>query len=279
MRVLDLDLDYFLSAAAHFVPEGEERLPSDRYQPSAKQEVRDCLENNLGLTKESRIPAVLCVHHDEVLYHCEKLRSDGILEAAFELVHMDSHADMGAGDDSWVEILERACLSERLKQDMNTGYFDRVGLGNYVSYMALLGFLSKLTYVQNPKAFDDDSFAMFLNEDRNIMRIPIWSSEDFVKSKDNFTLRFPEATLYEYEVSDRREPDIPFDRVVGSSYFDSGKFDYAFLAQSPNYTPLESDALIGVIAEYFDFKWGEEYCASDGRFKKARDLYLSLGFN
>ena len=58
MRVLDLDMDYFMKSVATFINESEpERLPEEDYWDSvwSEREVRNFLEGNLGLSKQNRI--------------------------------------------------------------------------------------------------------------------------------------------------------------------------------------------------------------------------------
>ena len=58
MRVLDLDMDYFMKSVATFINESEpERLPEEDYGDRvwSEREVRNFLEGNLGLSKQNRI--------------------------------------------------------------------------------------------------------------------------------------------------------------------------------------------------------------------------------
>lgn len=275
MKVLDIDLDFFLSNVAHRQAEEGTRLPSEDYVPWDEGSVRCLMENQLGLSVDEKIPAILCVNHDEVIYHCEELVQRHELSKPFDLVHVDAHADMGVGDDGWEEILERAAIPETTKRDMKTSWCECIGIGNYISYMALMRMLSSLTYIHNPSSADDVQ-AWFLDKDQKYMRIPVWPNNEieFEEAKRD-AISNPSAGLYRFEDRARREPQIPFVRTCSNSFSTQEKFDMGFLAQSPNYTPKESDQLIQVIGEYLDFEKGRQWM-KDERFNEAKNLLNSI---
>ena len=58
MRVLDIDLDFFLSDVVNF-QQGDERPSEDQCAPWPDSEVRVYLQDNLGLATEARIPGTI----------------------------------------------------------------------------------------------------------------------------------------------------------------------------------------------------------------------------
>ena len=56
-------------------------------------EQKDFFENNLGLSKNNKIPGRVVVGHNESLFFWEELLEQGKLTDPFEVVHVDSHAD------------------------------------------------------------------------------------------------------------------------------------------------------------------------------------------
>ena len=71
MKVLDLDMDYFMKSVAIFINESEpERLPEEDYGDSvwSEREVRNFLEVNLGLSKQNRIRGRVVAGHNESLF-------------------------------------------------------------------------------------------------------------------------------------------------------------------------------------------------------------------
>ena len=109
MRVLDLDMDYFMKSVATFINESEpERLPEEDYGDSvwSEREVRNFLEGNLGLSKQNRIRGRVVAGHNESLFFWRELIEKGDLSTPFDVIHVDSHADLGLGYSSWTHILD-----------------------------------------------------------------------------------------------------------------------------------------------------------------------------
>ena len=109
MKVLDLDMDYFMRSVATFINELEpERLSEDDYGDCiwTEREVRDFLEGNLGLSKNNKIRGRVVVGHNESLFFWRELIEKGELSTPFDVIHVDSHADLGLGYSSWTHILD-----------------------------------------------------------------------------------------------------------------------------------------------------------------------------
>ena len=68
MRIVDIDMDYFLKEIPIIISENNtDRLPDEDYQVWSKDEVIDFLENKLGLSKETKIKGKIVTHHNEAL--------------------------------------------------------------------------------------------------------------------------------------------------------------------------------------------------------------------
>ena len=109
MRVLDLDMDYFMRFVASFINESEtERLSEDEYGNCiwTEREVRDFIEGNLGLSKCNKIRGRVVAGHNESLFFWRELIEKGELSTPFDVIHVDSHADLGLGSSSWTHILD-----------------------------------------------------------------------------------------------------------------------------------------------------------------------------
>ena len=74
-----------------------ERISDADYPVWSKDEVIDFFENRLGLSKEIKIKGKIVTHHNEALYYWRKLIQEYSLSIPFEVVHIDSHADLGLG--------------------------------------------------------------------------------------------------------------------------------------------------------------------------------------
>lgn len=82
VKVLDLDMDYFMRSVATFINELEpERLSEDDYGDCiwTEREVRDFLEGNLGLSKNNKISGRVVVGHNESLFFWRELIEKGEL--------------------------------------------------------------------------------------------------------------------------------------------------------------------------------------------------------
>ena len=103
MKVLDLDMDYFMETVETGITSGTvERIPEKEYGEKvwSENKVRTFLEQNLGLSKHHRLPGRIVTNHHESLFFWEELIAGGKLVTPFEVVHVDSHADLGCGYDS-----------------------------------------------------------------------------------------------------------------------------------------------------------------------------------
>ena len=109
MKVLDLDMDYFMDCMVHRynVTKGE-RLCENMYSKYVwdKKRVTRFFENNLGLSKDKKIKGKIITHHNEALDYWKELIGQKELKDPFEVIHVDSHADLGLGYRSWVSIMK-----------------------------------------------------------------------------------------------------------------------------------------------------------------------------
>ena len=63
MRILDIDMDFFLNDVAHFKSFDSERLNDEDYKPWSIEAVRDYLENNCGLNKSNKVQGAIFKEH------------------------------------------------------------------------------------------------------------------------------------------------------------------------------------------------------------------------
>lgn len=98
MRVLDLDLDFFLRDKAHFMNGSEGRLDPDEYPAWPLDLAMTFLTERCGLD-EAR-PGSWSSSTTSSFYVWGSAIEAGQLVAPFEVVHVDAHADLGLGDAS-----------------------------------------------------------------------------------------------------------------------------------------------------------------------------------
>ncbi len=143
MKLLDLDMDYFMENIAIGITESrEERLSEDEYGYCvwSEQRIRSFLEDNLGLSKDRKIKGRIVTGHNEALFFWQELITKESLETPFEAVHIDSHADLGLAYLSWTYILDDLLQYPVEERRMHTKYLDcfgqlnDVGIGDYLLY-------------------------------------------------------------------------------------------------------------------------------------------------
>ena len=232
MRVLDLDLDYFLDMPVHDVDySSNKRVVDSECIKSvwSEERVRAFLENNLGLSKKHKVEGRLLKGHDEALYFWGDLLEAKKLVAPFSVVHVDSHADLSFGD------IPRYC-----KDCEFDGRYYNIGIGNYLLYALAFRWISDLSYCANPNCDAGD--------------IP----------KEILTKRIPECLIEPYSLHIKlchtdecctykkpQEPKIPLQIIPKIEQVQNDKqFDFISVAQSPNYTPKNADYILDIVKEY-----------------------------
>lgn len=248
MRVLDIDLDYFLDA-----PVNEQDHSSDsRVTDSgcvesvwSEKRVRSFLENNLGLSKDKKIKGRVFKGHDEALYFWEDLICNEKLETPFSVVHIDSHPDLGYGGLGKCFVLEELILRQleyrkpRYCKDCEfDGRFYNIDIGDYLLYGVAFRWFSDIIYCSNP------------NSDCGAIPTEVLDN----KVPD----RLLKTTTFHIKLQPRNdvgfdEPRIPLVIIpnIEEVHFD-GMFDFASIAQSPNYTPKNADYILDVFREYIE---------------------------
>jgi hypothetical protein len=244
MRVLDLDLDFFVSPT----PKGldtdpAKRLDGSRYSIWTPQEVTHFLEQRLGLSTAARVPGRVATTHDMAFDTWKTGLASGQLTAPFEVIHVDNHADLGVGDAGWHYL-----TTELLHQDSLMWATPRSGAiteGNYLAFAVAAGWVRSIIYVAPPCRFREDG--EYLGEDR--MQCYFL---DNTPSSGELTL-----PVYERGASAmpgmrplRRLPTISFKTQNANDVRIEEPFDFAFVAQSPRYTPVEADELLPIIQRY-----------------------------
>ena len=264
MRVLDLDMDYFMRFVASFINESEtERLSEDEYGNCiwTEREVRDFIEGNLGLSKCNKIRGRVVAGHNESLFFWRELIEKGELSTPFDVIHVDSHADLGLGSSSWTHILDHLLyypVEERFQHPWysdTSGHPRSEGIGDYLLFAVAYRWISSIVYCGNPHGNCNDYLWDTLKEfkEEPIRDKPIQNTIQLLYNPD---MPFPEYDDSEhvkrqYIENSRKEPEVPFLIIptIEDVHFD-GNFDFAVLAQSPNYTPASADFIMDIFREY-----------------------------
>jgi hypothetical protein len=157
MKILDVDLDFFLSEPPFFGEVDGPRLDDEWYKPWSLSEIRNFLERQCGLSNKRPLLGKFVTHHDEVFFDLRAKIDQKRITPGFEVVHVDAHADLGFDDFSWKYIMTDLLgksLSER-KYPKQTG---RCGLncGNYLAFAIACRWIGKLVYVHHPHTEGND---------------------------------------------------------------------------------------------------------------------------
>jgi hypothetical protein len=259
MRVLDLDLDFFLRDKAHFMDGSEGRLDPDEYPPWPLDLAMTFLTERCRLD-EAR-PGFVVEQHNELFYVWGSAIEAGQLVAPFEVVHVDAHADLGLGDASYAYLMRElafepieqryAILKRRRpgsRKEMLDLSIDALTDGNWLMFALACGWISDLTFVCNSFAettnehTPNDLMGLLLKDfDRDSGYLQVVATrEDFVMSG--------RATP---RVIDRRDSPIPFTVKTWREFHASEPFDIVCLTRSPQYTPAAADPIFDAIRERF----------------------------
>lgn len=155
MRILNLDLDFFLQQRATDRT-GKGRLSAD-YTPWSELQVRDFLTKNCGLSTSARVRGGLVTEHHELFDTWKQLIDAGIIQIPFELTHVDAHADMGMGDASCGYIMGELVHHDwALRTTPRRGGHDGLLAGNFLSFAIACRWISSITYVYHPCRFREN---------------------------------------------------------------------------------------------------------------------------
>lgn len=231
MRVLDIDLDFFLTDTCPFAAEG--CRPDDSCaQPFPEETVRAFLENGLGLSKDKPIPGRVFETHDGAAFFWKELICSGKLTVPFDVTHVDAHSDLGIAQKDY-PFVRMNVLGRPVEKRAEFEQFKSMGQINEANYL------------------------VFAIANRWIRRLENLRN---LKSKKDFpeTMRSPEGIRLEsafpmlYESKYGKEPEVTYAEYAdGLGYKVDAPFDFASLAISPRYAPKSADSLVKVISEYF----------------------------
>jgi hypothetical protein len=235
MRVLDIDLDFFLADCCELVAPGE-RPPLTGHEPWETEEVRRFLEDNCGLSKTDPITGRIFPTHDGALLLWHELMKKGELTAPFSITHIDAHSDLGIGKPGPGFVLNSVLpLAPDARADIERYYrMEQLDEANYLLFALAFRWIDRLENVRNPKSRPDIPTFAIKNENGEYEAIRLSS--------------FAQAL---FESKNGKEPTVAFCVYDDYKAFRSaGKYDFVSLAISPRYSPKEADALAGIIAEY-----------------------------
>ena len=230
MRVLDLDMDFFLSDPCPLAPLGER--PDDSCASVWRDEdVIRFLEEQCGLSRENPVPGMIFDTHDKALDFWAARLADGSLTAPFEVVHVDTHSDLAFGPPGTNYVLNVVLSRLPCERASIQTYKKAVELdeANYLLFALAFRWIDRLSYVRNPKSHQD---------------IP----RQLLDGDGNIHLRSFISQMMEGR--NGREPVIPFDVYDDYRTFDKHGYDFVTMAQSPRYAPQSADRIMEIVKRY-----------------------------
>ena len=244
--MLDLDLDFFLDRVSWRHPEGR-RLDTEEgapmYQPWDEGMFRLFLEEVCGLSTARPIPGRVLRDHDEAFYCWRELIRRGILAPPFLISHVDAHSDLGMGEGTYIYIM--GDLLHRTVEQRWTPDRTKVTPGSYLAYAAACRWPSRIVFVRHPEHHDDCPSEHFREHDVSTGLLELKCCDPAeMKRRGSYggdPSHSPPLSL---------EPPIPAEFIECWDYKPPEPVDYVVLAQSPDYTPSASDALIPIFREY-----------------------------
>lgn len=242
MRVLDIDLDFFLADCCEPAPVGA-RPDAAGHEPWQAEKVREFLEKNCGLNTERKIPGRVFETHDGALQFWQELIAAGQLSVPFEVAHIDAHSDLGIGRPGPGFVLNSVLpLSPAERADIKRYYeMKQLDEANYLLFALAFRWISRLENVRNPKSRPDIPQFAFRCEQENQRGC---GEYEFIRLSSFVSKLF--------EAKNGIEPRVDFKVFDDYTEFSaSAEYDFASLAVSPRYSPAEADVLVNVIKEYF----------------------------
>lgn len=247
MRILDLDMDFFLNKVALNRPFNSKRLSNKEYIPWNEKSVRRFLEFNCGLEKKKPILGRIVKEHRETFYFCRELINANKLCTPFDVLHIDAHADLGLGDGAWSYIFENVLKlpvdKRQFVEKFRCKKIYKVDSGNYLLYMIACRWVNELTYVKHLLADNYD----FLQE---IMK-NCDDDSGYIQLK-----RFDKPIYFYQNIIEQdfiTEPEVKLNIIKNFHLYIENKlnnFDFIILSKSPSYTPKSADFIVDIVKEY-----------------------------
>ena len=191
------------------------------------------------------------------------------LSSPFRVIHVDAHADLGAGMNLTCQYIETELLALPLenRSQPRFGLDNGLNSGNYLLGAIANRWIDRLSYVYptNPHPPPASSPGHWPSPRERLAEIlelddyepPFndllaWCFHDCDWKTNLIELREHEARDFLKQRPDpvHIEPSVQFD-LFAAKDFTFSSFTHMVVAQSPTYTPASADRLLNIIAEYF----------------------------
>lgn len=240
MRLLDLDLDFFVNGVAHWRGRDDDRLDAEAYPPWSIDEAMAFLRDQCGLSR--RLPGVTVEHHGDLFFRWRDAIEAELLIPPFSITHVDAHADLGLGDAGYKYLMTDVLFRDvEDRADPEPGPH-KMSDGNFLAFAIACRWISEVVYVYNKGGGSD---------------LLYYHMENFDLSSNHVELKAVRVEELKRAVGDRRpeitstEPKVPITQTRWQDFTTSDPFDAVCLARSPSFTPGSADEIFDAIRETF----------------------------
>lgn len=241
IRVLDVDLDFFLHDVAHDRASTDGRLDPTDFQPWTNDQALEFLQRRCQLT--GKLPGAVVEHHSEIFERWRSAIRSGHLTTPFHVTHVDAHADLGLGDAGYVPLVTELLYRPVPERDGGTERPEGLGDGNYLAFAIANRWISALDYVHNDDGGGD------------LLTLHMKACDPEADSIELKAMPLDEVNRWRYRRGapqwDHQEPPVPFRQMRWDHFTADEPYDVLCLCRSPGFTPPTSDELFDLIRERF----------------------------
>ena len=232
MRVLDIDLDFFLADCCPLADMGERPCLAG-HEPWEEKKVVAFLEEQCGLSLSDPVPGAVFETHDGALTYWRDRMAEGRLAVPFHVTHVDAHSDLGIGCPGPGYVLYNVLsLPPHRRMELDRFYREKkLDEANYLLYALAARIVSSLDNVRRPFSRNDVPSQLL--------------------TPDGAHIRLPQSFPDLFEKVNGTEPVISYrEYKEDGSFRAAAPYDFVSLAISPRYAPEAADALVPIFQEY-----------------------------
>lgn len=238
VRVLDIDLDFFVRPAAHWLPDGP-RLPEQDYSVWAPDEAVAFLRERCHLSE--KLPGWTIEHHDEAFACWRQAVGSGWLAAPFHVTHLDAHADLGLGDAGYVHLITNVMYRPVDERSSPEAVEPAMNFSNWLAFAVACQWISDIDYVFGPGG-GSDMLGFHMSDDFSGLQL-----KAATKAQLDHVLYRSDARLQ----GEHRDPLVPLRQVRADDFTADAPYDAIVLCRSPGYTPASADAVYELVRDLF----------------------------
>jgi len=239
-RVLDIDLDFFVTPPVHLPPDWE-RPPAGGHDVWPEDEALAFLRDRCQVS--DRLPGFVTENHAQLFPRWREAIAAGVLESPFSVTHLDAHADLGLGDNGYTYLMTSLLYEPVAERQFPAEGMSGLNEGNFLLFAIACRWVADLTYVFGDGGGGDELPYAFEGFHRPADRLQLAAMPKRELDKLLHRLGDPVADLI--------EPAVPYQSTRWESFQAAEPFDFICLTRSPLYTPTTADPLYDLIRSTF----------------------------